>query len=43
MVQVRLGSLLGQEQWVRVAAPMAGGGRGICFYPQVGDEVLVAF
>ena len=43
LVQVHIGSLLGQEQWVRVAAPMAGGDRGICFYPQVGDEVLVAF
>lgn len=43
LVQVHLGGLLGQEQWVRVAAPMAGGDRGLCFYPQVGDEVLVAF
>lgn len=29
--------------WVRVVSPMAGGGRGACFVPEVGDEVLVAF
>jgi uncharacterized protein involved in type VI secretion and phage assembly len=29
--------------WARVAAPMAGAGRGVYFLPEVGDEVLVAF
>jgi len=29
--------------WARVAAPMAGAGRGLYFLPEVGDEVLVAF
>ncbi|HHG74553.1 MAG TPA: phage baseplate assembly protein V [Persephonella sp.] len=29
--------------WVRVAVPMAGDGRGFFFFPEVNDEVLVAF
>jgi uncharacterized protein involved in type VI secretion and phage assembly len=29
--------------WARIAVPMAGGGRGTYFLPEVGDEVLVAF
>jgi uncharacterized protein involved in type VI secretion and phage assembly len=29
--------------WVRVVAPMAGGGRGVYFVPEVEDEVLVGF
>jgi len=29
--------------WARMAVPMAGNGRGMVFYPEVGDEVLVAF
>lgn len=29
--------------WARVAAPMAGGGRGMFFLPEKRDEVLVAF
>jgi uncharacterized protein involved in type VI secretion and phage assembly len=29
--------------WARVASPMAGNDRGIVFYPEVDDEVLVAF
>ncbi len=29
--------------WARVASPMAGNDRGMVFYPEVGDEVLVAF
>lgn len=29
--------------WARIATPMAGNGRGIVFYPEVDDEVLVAF
>ncbi len=29
--------------WARIASPMAGNDRGIVFYPEVDDEVLVAF
>jgi uncharacterized protein involved in type VI secretion and phage assembly len=32
-----------ETDWVRVVAPMAGGGRGAFFLPEVKDEVLVAF
>jgi uncharacterized protein involved in type VI secretion and phage assembly len=32
-----------ESNWARVAAPMAGPGRGCYFLPEVGDEVLVAF
>jgi uncharacterized protein involved in type VI secretion and phage assembly len=32
-----------ESQWARVAAPMAGNGRGVYFLPEVDDEVLVAF
>ncbi|MFY1651353.1 phage baseplate assembly protein V [Solwaraspora sp. WMMB762] len=32
-----------ETDWARVAAPMAGPGRGCYFLPEVGDEVLVAF
>ncbi|MFY1637193.1 phage baseplate assembly protein V [Solwaraspora sp. WMMB335] len=32
-----------ETDWARVAAPMAGAGRGCYFLPEVGDEVLVAF
>lgn len=28
--------------WARAAMPMAGGGRGLYFVPEIGDEVLVA-
>ena len=31
-----------ESHWARMAVPMAGGGRGIWFLPEVGDEVLVA-
>lgn len=31
------------SDWARIAAPMAGNGRGTFFRPEVGDEVLVAF
>jgi len=31
-----------ESDWVRVASPMAGNGRGMVFYPEVNDEVLVA-
>lgn len=32
-----------ESYWARIASPMAGNERGIVFYPEVGDEVLVAF
>ncbi|MFL6337414.1 MAG: phage baseplate assembly protein V [Pyrinomonadaceae bacterium] len=32
-----------ESNWARVAAPMAGKGRGLYFLPEVDDEVLVAF
>ncbi len=31
------------SNWAKIAAPMAGNGRGFFFRPEVGDEVLVAF
>jgi uncharacterized protein involved in type VI secretion and phage assembly len=32
-----------ESWWARVAVPMAGKERGLCFLPEVDDEVLVAF
>lgn len=32
-----------ESNWARIAAPMAGKGRGCYFLPEVNDEVLVAF
>ncbi len=32
-----------QTDWVRIAAPMAGPGRGAFFMPEVEDEVLLGF
>ncbi len=32
-----------ESLWARVAGPDAGGKRGFCFFPEVGDEVLVGF
>jgi uncharacterized protein involved in type VI secretion and phage assembly len=32
-----------EERWVSVAAPMAGGDRGMFFMPEVDDEVILAF
>ncbi len=32
-----------ESWWARIAAPMAGAGRGVYFVPEVNDEVLVAF
>jgi uncharacterized protein involved in type VI secretion and phage assembly len=32
-----------ESNWARVAAPMAGKGRGLYFLPEVEDEVLVSF
>jgi len=32
-----------ESWWARIAAPMAGSGRGVYFLPEPNDEVLVAF
>jgi phage protein D/phage baseplate assembly protein gpV len=32
-----------ESNWIRVASPMAGNGRGMVFLPEVDDEVLIAF
>lgn len=32
-----------ETDWVRIATPMAGGGRGMHLIPEVNDEALVAF
>ena len=32
-----------ESDWVRIAAPMAGAGRGFFYLPEVNDEVLIAF
>jgi uncharacterized protein involved in type VI secretion and phage assembly len=44
-VKINLPGLSEDESghWARVAAPMAGGGRGMFFLPEKNDEVLVAF
>jgi phage protein D/phage baseplate assembly protein gpV len=44
-VKINLPALSEDESghWARVAAPMAGGGRGMFFLPEKNDEVLVAF
>jgi uncharacterized protein involved in type VI secretion and phage assembly len=44
-VKMRLPWLSAQDEtnWARVLTPMAGGGRGAYFLPEVDDEVLVAF
>jgi phage protein D/phage baseplate assembly protein gpV len=44
-VRIKLPGLSEDESgyWARVAAPMAGGGRGTFFLPEINDEVLVAF
>lgn len=34
---------LAESAWARIAAPMAGDGRGVYFVPEVDDEVLIAF
>lgn len=41
-VLVRIPSI-GREVWARVTAPGAGSSRGFLFWPQINDEVLVAF
>jgi uncharacterized protein involved in type VI secretion and phage assembly len=44
-VKVMMPTLMGKDEciWARLAAPMAGGDRGMQFIPEVHDEVLVAF
>lgn len=43
-IQVNYPWLTGpEERWVPVAAPMAGGGRGAFFMPEIDDEVMLAF
>ena len=42
-VGVRLEGQTGDTLWARVATPMTGGGCGVYFMPETGDEVLVAF
>lgn len=43
-VRVRLPHLADQlSDWARIAAPMAGKGRGFFMRPEAGDEVLVVF
>jgi uncharacterized protein involved in type VI secretion and phage assembly len=44
-VKVRFPWLSAEDEsfWARVAVPMAGNDRGIYFFPEVEDEVLVAF
>jgi len=42
-VKVRVPSMSSFEPWARVASVGAGSDRGLCWIPQVGDEVLVAF
>jgi uncharacterized protein involved in type VI secretion and phage assembly len=32
-----------EERWIPVASPMAGGGRGAFFMPEIDDEVMLAF
>lgn len=32
-----------ESEWARLAAPMAGDGRGFLFIPEINDEVVVAF
>jgi phage baseplate assembly protein V len=43
LARVRIVTSSKNEAWARVAAPMAGTGRGVQFLPEVGDEVLIAF
>jgi phage protein D len=32
-----------ESDWIRIATPMAGPGRGFCYLPEINDEVLIAF
>jgi uncharacterized protein involved in type VI secretion and phage assembly len=42
-VQVKIPSLPAFEPWARVSSVGAGPSRGLCWIPQIDDEVLVAF
>ena len=44
-IQVDLPAMPGRTRtaWAPIAAPMAGGGRGISFMPELEDEVIVGF
>jgi uncharacterized protein involved in type VI secretion and phage assembly len=42
-VKVRVPAIPSFEPWARVVSPGAGGSRGLCWTPQLDDEVLVAF
>lgn len=42
-VQVEIPSLPSYEVWARVSSVGAGSSRGVCWIPQIDDEVLVAF
>lgn len=44
-VQVDIQTMPGRTRtaWAPVAAPMAGGGRGVCFPPELDDEVVLGF
>lgn len=42
-VLVTVAGLAGTEQWVRPTQPYASAGVGLCFYPEIGDEVVLGF
>ncbi len=43
-LRVRVPALLGNKPlWARFAAPYASDGSGLCFYPEVNDEVVLGF
>jgi type VI secretion system secreted protein VgrG len=42
-VQVKFGWQEGNTPWLRIVNPHAGGGKGMYFIPEIGEEVLVAF
>jgi uncharacterized protein involved in type VI secretion and phage assembly len=45
-VQIKVATIASdppQQLWARIATPDAGNGRGFCFFPEVGDEVVVGF
>ena len=42
-VQVTVAGLAGAGLWVRQTQPYASAGVGLCFYPEIGDEVVLGF
>ena len=42
-VQVKFAWQDGNSPWLRIVNPHAGGGKGMYFIPEIGEEVLVAF